>query len=509
MNTLTKWWCGFAISLCSLSLSAQGLECQDKQSIEECAQALVYDHVNEVRRDVSVEKTGATVKAASDKAVESDQPGVVSSGSQARSTVTDLLPWFDMLGLLSDSDASDGTIAADLNFLMPWHDEKKTKNNSQLKWQLDVSPEPSEDLIAAIPEDVRDERKKELEDDISDTADSELQFTYSVVNGRLGRDFRRHYGRLAALIAPVVLEAGPAAEREVAREARSALDNAIFDFLEEINAGRAESDEFDASTKIEKLNLTEERRNRLEGIIRTARKNLVPAMAARFDSMQSALQASGVNDLTRLVLLQPQLLFSANRRFRDEVVGPDDWGFKVTYERSFVSLNDFFDNEGSSCPGNANFSGSEVLKMTDVEPCLDKLRDYMKSHAEQIENESRWKASLEYKKTDHWEFSLPDDGVALDRPKFDRIIASAGFGRAIPRSAAKDRVDFEASYDSNLDNDDSYKSRLVVTLTYTRRIGEMDVPFSVVYANKSEFLEGTDKQIGVHIGLRFRGLEAQ
>ncbi|HEU5134669.1 MAG TPA: hypothetical protein VFU13_05955, partial [Steroidobacteraceae bacterium] len=64
-----------------------------------------------------------------------------------------------------------------------------------------------------------------------------------------------------------------------------------------------------------------------------------------------------------------------------------------------------------------------------------------------------------------------------------------------------------ASYDSNLDSDDNYKSRLVATLTYTRRIGDMDVPFSIVYANKSEFLEGVDKQIGLHVGVKFRGVD--
>ena len=85
---------------------------------------------------------------------------------------------------------------------------------------------------------------------------------------------------------------------------------------------------------------------------------------------------------------------------------------------------------------------------------------------------------------------------------------SAGFGRAVRRTKdVKDRVDFEAAYDSNLDDDDNYKSRFVVTLTYTRRFGEMDIPFSIVYANKSEFLEGTDQQIGLHVGLKFRALD--
>lgn len=496
MNTSTRLFLfALFVSLTCLPAFSQDLKCEKTESIEQCIQKRILTPIGDLRQDPATATT-TTVKSATNEAVKKDQPGATSSGSQARSTVTDLLPWFDMLGLLSDSDASDGTLAADLNFLLPWNDGDKTGNNSQLKWQLDVSPELSEDIVAAIPEDVRGDRKKELEGDLDDTADSELQFSYSVVNDRYGRDFRRHYGRLAALIAPVMVNAETEAEKQVRKDARFALDDAIFNL------------KVDASKPISELRLTEDQRKELEKAILDARANLAPAYARQREAIQSALGASGVNDLTRLVLLQPQILFSANRRIRDEAVGPESWGFKVTYERSFVSLNDFFDDAGGKCPRNTTFDGT-VLELAAVQPCLKELREYMKEHEEEIENESRWKASLEYKKIDRWQFSLPDDGVAIDRPKYDRIIASAGFGRVIPRSAVKDRVDFEAAYDSNLDDDDSYKSRLVVTLTYTRRIGEMDVPFSVVYANKSEFLEGTDKQIGVHIGLKFRGLEAQ
>jgi hypothetical protein len=32
----------------------------------------------------------------------------------------------------------------------------------------------------------------------------------------------------------------------------------------------------------------------------------------------------------------------------------------------------------------------------------------------------------------------------------------------------------------------------------------MDVPFSIVYANKSEFLGDVDHQISLHVGVKFR-----
>ncbi|MEP7242262.1 MAG: hypothetical protein ABI885_01100 [Gammaproteobacteria bacterium] len=41
-------------------------------------------------------------------------------------------------------------------------------------------------------------------------------------------------------------------------------------------------------------------------------------------------------------------------------------------------------------------------------------------------------------------------------------------------------------------------------MTYLRRIADLDVPFGIVYANKSEFLEGVDKQVSLHVGVKFR-----
>jgi hypothetical protein len=58
-------------------------------------------------------------------------------------------------------------------------------------------------------------------------------------------------------------------------------------------------------------------------------------------------------------------------------------------------------------------------------------------------------------------------------------------------------------------DDETYDSRFVVTLTYTRRFMDMDMPISIVYANKSEFLNDTDKQIGLHIGIKYRALDKE
>ena len=146
-----------------------------------------------------------------------------------------------------------------------------------------------------------------------------------------------------------------------------------------------------------------------------------------------------------------------------------------------------------------------MSQVSDATACYSQLNGYLDTHSEDLAAGSRWQASLEYRQSDAVTYDYPDDGVHLEVPKVDRLIASIGYGRAMSHSAANDRVDLLASYDSNLDNDDTNKSRFVASLTYTRRIADVDVPLGIVYANKSEFLEDeTDHQVSLHVGIRFR-----
>ena len=504
----------------AVPVSAQGVHCEDDESISSCADRVVFAPVAELRvAPEGADTTNIKLKAVADlkkgntEEAKADQAGTASGGGQARSTVTDMIPWLNMLGLLSDSDASDGTIAADLNFLLPLQRSEITKHNSQLKWVINVSPEPFEPLIAAIPEGVREERTKELENRIKDTGDSDLQYSYNLVNRKLGRDFRRNEPRLSGLIASQLLAApGKQAELESASlDATAAFNADLAVFIRSLPPTDPAPDGPRSQMALKELGLTPAQRLEVDRIIAKAQKIVAPALAERLKVAQGVITAPGIRTLAALVRHQPQLLFTANKQYRDELVGPESWGAKVTYEHSFVSLSGFFAaaRKTDACKFFEKKLDHNLVAYEDAEPCLTALTDYTNHHLEDLETESRWLASLEYKQVDSWQYALPADGVALDLPKHDRLIASAGFGRAVRRSEVKDRVDFEAAYDSNLDDDDNYKSRFVVTLTYTRRFGDMDIPFSIVYANKSEFLEGTDQQIGLHVGLKYRALDKE
>jgi hypothetical protein len=100
-------------------------------------------------------------------------------------------------------------------------------------------------------------------------------------------------------------------------------------------------------------------------------------------------------------------------------------------------------------------------------------------------------------------YTFAADNVSLALPEQDRWEITVAAGR--PMGGANDgRLDFELAYDSNLDGDTTNKERFKASLTYTRRVGEMDMPFSIVYANKDEFLGEVDHRISINFGLKFR-----
>jgi hypothetical protein len=91
------------------------------------------------------------------KEVAKAQTGADSGGAATASTLTDLVPLFDALGLLGNSGGqADGTLALNLNFLLPVQDADR---NTQLSLLVNTSPQPLDQLVQAFPESQRAARK--------------------------------------------------------------------------------------------------------------------------------------------------------------------------------------------------------------------------------------------------------------------------------------------------------------------------------------------------------------
>ena len=66
---------------------------------------------------------------------------------------------------------------------------------------------------------------------------------------------------------------------------------------------------------------------------------------------------------------------------------------------------------------------------------------------------------------------------------------------------ADGRVDGSLRYEHRSNAPDD--TRFVTSLTITKKVGDISIPFGIVYANKPRFLTGVDKGLTANVGLKF------
>jgi len=457
--------------------------CQGNESFNQCYEriytAASANNGAKVKEETQTEQKLELAKA---------QTGADTAGTATASTLTDLAPLFKAMGLLSNAGENDGTLAFDLNFLLPVQDN--ADKNAQLKLVANPAPEPLTQLVDAFPENVRAARKDALQKNIRTFGDTRIAFTYSLVNRRFGRDMRVH----RATLEPLYQGAIARATRAEASAAQGKKDLALQTLTQEmLRAGKpaagADDKPFDSLglSDVQKAGL-------MAAAAEAARANAVTTVAIR-----NELNRSRIARAADLVSQQPQLLFTLSHDLRDEIVGPEKTSATLTWEVSKTNLTSFLRGAGKSCTDSAVAQGE-----AEYVACASALASYLGDEAENLQSQGRLKLSASYQRVRALSYSYPDDGVTLDLPETDRIEVAVGYGRPLKGVRNADRIDFELAYDSNIDNDTSNKERVKASLTYTRRVGDVDMPFSLVYANKNEFLGALDHQISMHFGVKFK-----
>jgi hypothetical protein len=486
------------VGLCATGVCHAQESCRGDESFNACFGRIsgeVDAAAPDVATAVATEKVSAeqAAKEAVEKELAKAQTGADTGGTATAATLTDLAPFFDALGLLSTGDSADGTLALDLNMLIPV--QQVENNNAQLKLILNTQPEPLDQLVQAFGETVRQERKDALQKDISTFGDAQLSFKWSLVNSHFGRDYRV----LRPLIAPI--------HEGVVRTVRAdAPKTATLKFLAVLTKLTQELKKADAlrpaaagpsspNAPIESLPISDS----LKSELAQATADAARERAAGTEAIQAELVRTRIDRLAELVEQQPQLLFSVSHDIRDEIVGPEKTSVTLTWEGSRANLSAFLGGDGADCAKKEVADGKDTYKL-----CVSELQKYIGDDALYLKQQFRWKLSASFQRVQKLTLRYPDDAVELNLPKTDRFEVAFGLGRALGTVANSDRIDFELAYDSNLDNDTTNKERVKATLTYLRRIGDTDMPFSIVYANKNEFLGEVDHQISLHLGLKFR-----
>jgi hypothetical protein len=456
--------------------AAETPKCLDEETLLACFQRVQIAAENglaEVREgetEVATRTELAVAKTSAD-----------SSGTGTASTLTDFAQLFDVLGLLSADGAEGNLLNFDLNFLLPFQKNLET-NNSQLKLLVNTQPEPLGALVESFEESIREARKAELQKDIPTFGDQEYKFSWSLVTNRFGRDF----SRLRKLIGPVYDGAA------VAARAKAGLTNREQLAFMNLIGTQLGGDLASAGTKL--IGTYEEP---LKSQLVKATLEAGKARGEMTRAFDGEIATLGLDRLAELVEQQDQLLLSASHKARDDVVGPDETSVGVTWEFTGNNLWGFLSDDGKVCTDkHAVETGGAAY-----DACVKALGKYLEND---FQHQWRFKLEAAYKRVDAVTYSYPDYDVALALPKNKRVEVTFGAGREFSGARDLGRLDFELSYDSNVDNDTTNKDRLKATVTLTKRVGDLDVPFSLVYANKNEYLGEVDHQIGMHVGVKFR-----
>jgi hypothetical protein len=474
----------FVCLLAAPGWGAAAGKCAVGQTIQECWNLYLPEQAEvnftpNVDAEVT-EKADESAKA-EEKDLENLETGLNGGAAPLATTTRNLLPLLAASGLISDSDgdSENGLFALDLNFLIP---SLARDNNAQLQAVLNTQPKMFEDLKTEFDTVTGSaDRSDALQDDLSASDDYTISFAYNHTSKRFGRAFKEYQRRFSNLFEAAIT---------VANNNRVANSSAVFALADFIEDNGTDDSPIEADTKI------------------TTPRMLALVEAAAAQERDLETEVRGViagNHLSRfaeLVNNQPQLLFSAELHRRDELVGPGEKSFKITYEFGFASVNDFDSEKGNVC--NVLDDVVTSIPLERAEACLGAFSSYVSAHEAQLKNADRFSFELSYSEVDEYEFDSIVDGVALARDGTHHLDLSAGYGRTLQTLGADrdSRLDFVLKYEDYSDDVD-HQDRMVATLTFTTKVNGFSIPFSLVYANHEKFLPQSDEQLSAHIGFKY------
>jgi hypothetical protein len=227
-------------------------------------------------------------------------------------------------------------------------------------------------------------------------------------------------------------------------------------------------------------------------------------LAATTQKQSSTQSTAIVKAITQLINNQPQAYVAGTYHYRNELVGPDEWSLKGTYELSPKSLNRFLRSNDSVC-------GATVVTLTaNAATCTNRLVSFAGGSTSQANASDRLAIAIEYKQArgesvDLSEFKVVAPNTPVLRPGSHSLVYSLTYGHPLSSAKIKDaRVDIAVNYD-NVSNDPTMKDRFVASLTFSQKISDtMTLPLSITYANHTQYLPQTDRRMGVHFGISYK-----
>lgn len=414
--------------------------------------------------------------------IASTPSNIVLPGGASDATFENFLPLLSLFGLGGDlsgnsSDSQSDEFGFDIN--LPFFGNASSGRELKLAVSLDRQPEAYAPLIESLAESDRANFRDQLEMDLGAEDDVSYALTYSFNTKSLGL----HKDAIAPLVAGV-LESVKA----------DGVKPALVDFRDAMRAFRGAFGDVSADTCLGPVagSKHSEREKTLRSNLVQASEALSVANKAWNERSRDMLDGAKLEALAKLAANQPQLLISVGARDRSSAVGPNEISAKLTfswgYRASLNGLSRYIDKQG--CPDGT---------------CMaDAYSTYLSQNEGAIENQDRLSFSLEYEERDNYQFVDTTRGLAFDRPRSQKTIGRLSLGHTFTSSVLKGaRLEFGASYE-DVDDDETLNDRAVGTLTLTRKFGVVDVPLSLVYSNKTEYVAmNSSSRLSANFGLKY------
>ncbi len=401
--------------------------------------------------------------------------GLDTGGFNLATNKKNLIPLLAFSGLLGNStDEETRTLVFDLNFLLPVRHRLPGLRNAQLQAVVATEPEISPLARNALPAADRDDLVGQLEDELGDFSDYSILFTYNHASRFYGRGFAQYAKRFDALSTAVITPL--------------AVPN-LLSLLTTLNVPAEEIPDL-----IEKP--FQEMPAELGERLRLATEEKAREFASFETLATGAIDAAGLARFHQLLDNQPQFNVTANQRFRDSLVGPEELSLKVTYEWTSMNFN-----RSMSKDCHRDLDGDPTPET--IAECLRRYTLFVTENQDAIARGNRFSFTGEYVDIDEDTIDPHLDGVApvlLDSAT--RVTLIAGWSRDFFFGGEPVSMDLVAEY-RDFSDDPLRQDRGVASLTFTRQLNGVAVPFGIVYATRGEYLPEVDSRLSAHIGLRY------
>ena len=453
----------------------QGL-CAVTDTIDGCVAAL---------RQKKTKTTGDTVKAEQEAVKKKTETGLDSIAGLS-SSVKDFLPLLQLSGALGEMSKDDrsGAVSVALNLPnLPGLGNDDKRKEFQVKAVIETSPKLFEPLRKQLaPAKDAEALEKQLLKGSEKKDNYAIHVSYTYTGHNFGRDFAQYAGLYGQLFEQVV-KSVVVSDRVFAR-ARMKLSDA---------AGSGILLDETPWSKIDEL-----KRKDLEPLI----TDVVAKDLASDEAYATAVRQSGISYFGQLVNNQPQLIVTASYSQRDDLFGPNLTTARVSYERGLgnninAALSSYDPRTCAVPPIECLYNAYKTFATTAAKQNRIKNGDRLSFYAEVVHNAA-------------YNFTRADPALAHAIDKGNSVSVGVDLGRLLgvdDSGTAGGRFDLSVRGEWPADDPknpaNATQNRVVASATITKKMGEISIPFGLIYASNPKFLTGFDHGLTANVGLKF------